>query len=60
MDIPFTVGAITLAVTVVAAIAAFTARETYRVKMVDLGNPNAVPVPKKAYDAAREKLMAGL
>ena len=59
LDIPFTVGAITLAVTVIAAIAALTARETYRVHMVDLGNPNAVPVPKRAYDAAREELMAG-
>ena len=57
MDIPFTVGAITLAVTVIAAIAAFTARETYRVHMVDLGNPDAVPVPKKAYDTARAHLM---
>ncbi|MEO5793948.1 MAG: MFS transporter [Rhodoferax sp.] len=58
MDIPFTVGCITLGVTVVAAIAAFTARETYRVHMADLGNPNAVPVPKRAYDEARDKLMS--
>ena len=58
MNIPFTIGSITLAVTVIAAIAAWTARETYRVQMVDLGNPDAVPVPKKAYDAAREKLIA--
>jgi len=58
MNIPFTIGSITLAVTVIAAIAAWTARETYRVQMVDLGNPDAVPVPKNAYDAAREKLIA--
>jgi MFS family permease len=58
-DIPFTIGAITLAVTAIAAISAWTARETYRIHMVDLGNPDAVPVPKKVYDTARDKLIAG-
>ncbi len=56
--IPVMVGSITLAVTVVAAIAAWTARETYRVKMSDLGNANAVPVSKAEYEKARAKAMA--
>ena len=53
-NIPMTVGAITLAVTCIAAIAAFSARETHRVHMKDLGNPNAVPVEEREYEALRE------
>ncbi len=37
----------------IAAAAAWSARETYRVHMNDLGNPNAVPVPKAEYDRLR-------
>jgi len=58
-NIPMTIGAITLGITIVAAIAAFTARETYRVHMNDLGNRDAVPVPKQEYDQIREKAVAG-
>ena len=43
-DIPLTIGAITLGVTAVAALACFTARETFRVRLEDLGNPAAQPV----------------
>jgi MFS family permease len=57
-NIPMTIGAITLAITVVAAIAAFTARETYRVQMKDLGNRDAVPVPKSEYDQLRERTLS--
>src|SRR4029450_7702485 len=39
--IPLTVGAITFGVTVVAALAAWSARETYRTHLNDLGDPNA-------------------
>ena len=59
IDIPMTIGSITLGVTIVAAIAAFTARETYRIHMNDLGNKNAVPVPKAEYEKLREQTMAG-
>lgn len=52
-NIPLTVGAITFAVTVIAAVAAMTARETYRVHMKDLGHPGAVPVSKQEYDRLR-------
>jgi MFS family permease len=53
--IPLTIGAITLAITVVAALAALSARETYRIRMSELGNANAVPVPKDEYDRLREQ-----
>ena len=58
-NIPLTVGAITLAVTTIAAVAAWSARETYRVHMNDLGQPGAVPVPKQDYDRMREQTLAG-
>ena len=57
-NIPVTIGAITLGVTVVAAIAAWTARETYRVHMNDFGNPDATPVPKAEYDRMRAQTLA--
>ena len=43
-NVPMTVGAIAFGITCIAAVAAWSARETYRVHMNDLGNPNAVPV----------------
>ena len=39
--------------TVIAAIAAITARETYRVNINDLGNPDAVPMAKAEYEKKR-------
>ena len=51
--IPTTIGALTLGVTVLSAIAAFTARETYRLHLNDLGDPQAAPVPLAEYEAAR-------
>ena len=56
-NIPLMIGSITLAVCVIAAIAAWTARETYRVRMHDLGNPNAVPIPKDEYERMRQKII---
>jgi MFS family permease len=53
VNIPLTIGAITFAVTVIAAVAAMTARETYRIHLNDLGEPNAVPVDKGDYDRMR-------
>ena len=52
-NIPMTIGALTLGVTVISAIAAFTARETYRLHLNDLGDPNAAPVSQAEYEAAR-------
>ena len=63
-NIPLTIGAITFAVTCVAAAAAWSARETYRVHLNDLGTADAVPVDKEVYDRMRaqtfgEATMAG-
>jgi hypothetical protein len=52
-NIPLTVGAIAFAVTIVAAVAALSARETYRIHLNDLGEPNAVPVDRAMYDQMR-------
>ena len=53
MDVVWTVGSITFGLAIVAAIAAFTARETFRVHMNDLGRNDAVPVPKEEYERIR-------
>ncbi len=53
-DIPLKVGAITFGVTVIAALACMSARETYRIRMEDLGNPDAVPMPKEEYQRLRK------
>src|SRR6202521_4502609 len=57
-NIPVTVGAITFAITAIAAVAAFSARETYRIHMNDLGRPGAVPVNKQEYDRLRPQTLA--
>ncbi|URI06475.1 MHS family MFS transporter [Aquincola tertiaricarbonis] len=57
-NIPLIVGSLTLGICIISAIACFTARETYRVRMEDLGNPDAVPVPEGDYHAAREQALA--
>ena len=56
-NIWLTVGSITFAVTVLAALAAISARETYRVHMNDLGDPDAVPVDKAEYDRLRAQTL---
>ena len=52
-NVPFIVGSIALAICAVAATSAWSARETYRLRMDDLGNPKAVPVDKATYDRLR-------
>ncbi|HME20462.1 MAG TPA: MFS transporter [Acetobacteraceae bacterium] len=59
MNIPLTIGAITFGICAIAAIAAFTARETYRVHLNDLGHRDAIPVPKNDYDRLRAEATAG-
>ena len=56
--IPLTVGAITLVITVVAALAALSARETYRIRMDDLGRADATPVGLAEYTALRGRSVA--
>lgn len=57
-NIPVTIGAITLGITMVAALAALSARETYRIRMDDLGAVNARPVDKAEYDRLRQQSVA--
>jgi MFS family permease len=57
-NIPLKVGSITLGVTVIAALACLSARETYRIHMNDLGNADAVPVAKGEYDRMRAESVA--
>ena len=52
-NIPLTIGAITFVVTIIAAAAAWSSRETYRIHLNDLGEPNAVPVDRELYDQMR-------
>jgi MFS family permease len=54
-NIPLKIGAITLAVATISAIAAFSARETHRLRLNDLGNPDATPLPKDEYDRLRAR-----
>jgi MFS family permease len=56
VNIPVTIGAITFAITIIVAISAWTARETYRVQLKDLGNVDATPMTKDQYDQMRAKL----
>ena len=58
-NIWFTVGAIAFGITVIAALAALSARETFRVHMNDLGNPSAQPVPEAEYERQRARSLAG-
>ena len=52
-NIPLLIGSIAFAITLVAAAAAWSCRETYRVQMHDLGNPSATPLRKADYDRLR-------
>ena len=56
-NIPMTIGALTLAVTAISATAAFTARETFRLHLNDLGDPKAKPVAETDYNAARAEAL---
>lgn len=53
-NIPLTVGAITFGITIIAAVAAMSARETFRLRTHDLGKRDAVPLSKEEYERARE------
>lgn len=57
-NVPLIVGSIAFAICAVAAAAVWSARETYRVQMSDLGNPDAVPVDQASYERLREESIA--
>jgi MFS family permease len=52
-NVPLIVGTFTFGCAIIAAIAAWSARETFRVHLNDLGNKDAVPVPVEEYERIR-------
>jgi len=59
-NIPLMVGAIAFGITVVSALAALSARETFRLHLNDLGDRGATPVAKADYDRMRAETVARL
>ena len=57
-NVVWTVGGITLALAVIAAISAYSARETFRVHLNDLGVKGTKPVPKEEYERLRAEASA--
>ena len=57
-NIPLVVGSITLVTTLIAAASAWSARETYRMPLKDLGNRRAAPIAKPDYDHQREEVIS--
>ncbi len=57
-NVPMTIGALAFGVTIISAIAAWSARETYRVHLNDLGEPGAPAVDKAEYDRLRRQSLA--
>jgi len=54
-NIPLKIGALTFGICLISAIAAITTRETFRIRLKDLGDPNAVPMSEEEYEQVREK-----
>ncbi|AJQ46076.1 MULTISPECIES: MFS transporter [Pseudomonas] len=54
-NIPLKIGALTFGICAICAIAAFTTRETFRIRLSELGDPNAVPMSKEEYELLQEK-----
>ena len=57
-NVPLIVGSITFGVAVIAAGAAYTARETSRIRLEDLGDPHAVPMAQADYERRRAETRA--
>jgi MFS family permease len=56
-NIPIIVGALAFGITCISAIAALSARETYRIRIEDLGKPDAVPVDQETYMRLRAETL---
>jgi MFS family permease len=52
-NVPLIVGSFTFGISIIVAVAAFSARETYRVHLDDLGFKDAPQVPREEYDRIR-------
>jgi MFS family permease len=55
-NVPLIVGGITFGIGIIAALAAWSARETYRVHMNDLGRDDAPVVPREEYERIRASI----
>lgn len=55
-NVPLTIGSICFGITVIGAIAAWSARETFRIPLNELGTPDATPVPREEYDRLRAEI----
>ena len=53
LHVVWVVGSITFGLAIIAAIAAFSARETFRIHLDDLGKKDAQPIPREEYDRLR-------
>lgn len=53
IQVVWVVGSITFGLAIIAAIAAYSSRETFRIHLNDLGNKDAVPIPREEYDRLR-------
>ena len=53
MNVVWTVGSITFGLAIIAAIAAYSARETFRIHLNELGQKDAQPIPREEYDRLR-------
>jgi MFS family permease len=57
-NVVWTVGSITFALAIIAAVSAYSARETFRLHLDDLGIKGSQPVPKDEYDRLRAEASA--
>ena len=58
-NIPMVIGTLALATTVISAVAAFTARETFRLPLEKLGDVTAQPLDETSYLREREMALRG-
>lgn len=54
-NIPLKIGALTFGICAISAIAAITTRETYRIRLKDLGDPDAVPMSQEEYERVQKQ-----
>lgn len=54
-NVPFVIGSLCFGITVIGAIAAWTAPETFRIPLNELGTPDARPVSREEYDRLRKE-----
>jgi len=57
-NIPLKIASISFGLCVIVALSALSSRETYRLRVEDLGNPNAVPIPLEEYKRLRAESIA--